>query len=430
MRSRDGQDRRSPSRRSASSAQPDHHRARGREGSRPPRRLIGKTAQLRVLRPREGPRGSVDHSGQACRLARTLYPLLKGVQDELDKGGHRAPGSLDGKKRDWQGPSRRERSFSTSCRMERRRPAARSSACRQPHHHDLRADRQSLSPGIGAPAPGTTTTTCSATSRTIPRTRAGDDRRGPPAARHAEPTSARPASRSSRSSSRERAGTSSTQSLVSWRIEGRSRRASWPARSLSSSTSRSCSTARFVRARHRLQAEPGRHRRERGADHGPASGGEAKDLALVLQTGALPSSSSRSTAPTSRRRSARTRSARPSSRSSAAWRPSRSSCSSSTGSSGSSRSRPGDLRSLPLRGDPPVQRDADAARVRRPDPHDRRRRGREHRHLRAHQGRGAARQIGPAAIAAGYRKGFRTIVDANVVTMITASSSSRWPPQA
>ena len=53
-------------------------------------------------------------------------------------------------------------------------------------------------------------------------------------------------------------------------------------------------------------------------------------------------------------------------------------------------------------------------------PDARRRCGREHRHLRTHQGRGARRQIRAAAIQTGYTKGFATIVDANVVTMITA----------
>ena len=45
---------------------------------------------------------------------------------------------------------------------------------------------------------------------------------------------------------------------------------------------------------------------------------------------------------------------------------------------------------------------------------------REHRHLRTHQGRGGAGRSVRAAIAQGYRKGFATIIDANVVTAITA----------
>ena len=53
--------------------------------------------------------------------------------------------------------------------------------------------------------------------------------------------------------------------------------------------------------------------------------------------------------------------------------------------------RPRDLRAPLLRGDPPLQRDADAAGLRRPDPHDRRRGRRERRRLRTHQGRGARR---------------------------------------
>ena len=47
-----------------------------------------------------------------------------------------------------------------------------------------------------------------------------------------------------------------------------------------------------------------------------------------------------------------------------------------------------------LRGDPALQRDADAAGLRRPDPHDRRRGRRERRRVRTHQGRGARRAIG------------------------------------
>ena len=57
--------------------------------------------------------------------------------------------------------------------------------------------------------------------------------------------------------------------------------------------------------------------------------------------------------------------------------------------------RPGHLRGLPLRGDPPLQRHADPAGLRRHDPHDRRRGRREHRHLRTDQGRGARREIRP-----------------------------------
>ena len=83
--------------------------------------------------------------------------------------------------------------------------------------------------------------------------------------------------------------------------------------------------------------------------------------------------------------------------------------------------RPRHLRGLPLRGDPALQRHADAAGLRRPDPHDRRRGRRERRHLRTHQGR-SARPGSPCAprSQAGYAKGFHTIIDANVVTVITA----------
>ena len=82
--------------------------------------------------------------------------------------------------------------------------------------------------------------------------------------------------------------------------------------------------------------------------------------------------------------------------------------------------RPRDLRGVPVRGDPPLPRDADAAGFRGADPHDRSCGRRERRHLRTHQGRGARGQSVRAAIAAGYAKGFHTIVDANVVTVITA----------
>ena len=51
------------------------------------------------------------------------------------------------------------------------------------------------------------------------------------------------------------------------------------------------------------------------------------------------------------------------------------------------------LRRLPVRDDPALQRDADAAGVRRPRADVRRRSRREHRHLRTHQGRGARREI-------------------------------------
>ena len=124
---------------------------------------------------------------------------------------------------------------------------------------------------------------------------------------------------------------------------------------------------------------------------------EAKNLALVLQTGALPVSFvTRSSSTESRRRSARTRSTRP-------------------------RSRPlvgllvvalflllfyrflglvaviglAIYAALPVRRDPAPPRHADAAGLRRPDPHDRRRGRRERRHLRTHQGRSAVREVRP-----------------------------------
>ena len=76
---------------------------------------------------------------------------------------------------------------------------------------------------------------------------------------------------------------------------------------------------------------------------------------------------------------------------------------------------------LHVRRDPPPRRHADAAGLRRPDPDDRRRRRRERRRLRTHQGGGASR-ANPCALRSppGYAKGFHTIIDANVVTAITA----------
>jgi uncharacterized membrane protein YdfJ with MMPL/SSD domain len=76
---------------------------------------------------------------------------------------------------------------------------------------------------------------------------------------------------------------------------------------------------------------------------------------------------------------------------------------------------------LLLRADQADPGHADAAGHRRPDPHDRRRRGREHRDLRAREGGDrapGARSVN--GIAAGYRKGFSAIIDANVVTIMTA----------
>ena len=62
---------------------------------------------------------------------------------------------------------------------------------------------------------------------------------------------------------------------------------------------------------------------------------------------------------------------------------------------GRRRHGPRDLRRVHVRGDPHPQRHAHAARLRRPDPHDRCRGRCERRHLRAHQGRGAGREVDP-----------------------------------
>ena len=65
------------------------------------------------------------------------------------------------------------------------------------------------------------------------------------------------------------------------------------------------------------------------------------------------------------------------------------------------------LRRVPLRHHPRLRRHADAARVRRPCADVRRRRRREHRHLRAHQGRGARREIDARRDHAGLQEGLR-----------------------
>ena len=185
------------------------------------------------------------------------------------------------------------------------------------------------------------------------------------------------------------------------------------------STSRSCSTTRSGRSPQIDYTQyPNGIDPTATAPRSPASSGhsEAKDLALVLQTGALPVQvQTRSSAPTSRRRSARTRCT---GRRRAAIvgllarrdlpahplplpRPRR-------------RDRPRHLRGVPVRGDPALQRDADAAGLRRADPDDRRRGGRERRHLRTHQGRGARGQVrarrdrAPATPRASTRSSTRT----------------------
>ena len=147
----------------------------------------------------------------------------------------------------------------------------------------------------------------------------------------------------------------------------------------------------------RLQAEPGRDRPDgngrRDLEHRAASARRRTSRSCSRPVRCR-SSSSRSSAPTSRRRSARTRSRR---RRRAAL-------------IGLlvvalfllvfyrflgvvAVDRPRHLRGLPVRGDPALQRHADAAGLRRPDPHDRRRGRRERRHLRTHQGRGARREV-------------------------------------
>ena len=72
------------------------------------------------------------------------------------------------------------------------------------------------------------------------------------------------------------------------------------------------------------------------------------------------------------------------------------------------------LRGVHVRRDPALRRHADAAGLRRPDPDDRRRGRRERRHLRTHQGRGArradrcARRSPPATRRASARSSTRT----------------------
>ena len=66
-----------------------------------------------------------------------------------------------------------------------------------------------------------------------------------------------------------------------------------------------------------------------------------------------------------------------------------------------------DLRRLPLRDHPHLQRHADAARLRGPRADLRRRGRREHRHLRTHQGRGARREIDARRDRPGLPQGLR-----------------------
>ena len=80
--------------------------------------------------------------------------------------------------------------------------------------------------------------------------------------------------------------------------------------------------------------------------------------------------------------------------------------------------RAADLRAVLLRAGQADPDHADAAGHRGPDPHARRRGGREHRHLRARQGGDTRRERGlGTAITTGYRKGLTAIIDANVVTL-------------
>ena len=82
--------------------------------------------------------------------------------------------------------------------------------------------------------------------------------------------------------------------------------------------------------------------------------------------------------------------------------------------------RAGRLRDLLLRPDEADPDHADPAGHRRPGPDDRRRRRLQHRHLRANKGGGAERPLDALGDPEGYRKGIATIIDANVITLLTA----------
>ena len=166
----------------------------------------------------------------------------------------------------------------------------------------------------------------------------------------------------------------------------------------SRSTSRSCSTARSSRRRRSTSSRTrtGSTRRTaapRSPDIGELRRGEGP-RARAADRRAAGQVRARSSAPTSRRRSARTRSARRRTRRSIGLLARRALPARPLPLP---RPRRGDrarhLRGAPLRGDPALQRHADAAGLRRPDPHDRRRGRRERRHLRTHQGRGARREV-------------------------------------
>ncbi len=151
-----------------------------------------------------------------------------------------------------------------------------------------------------------------------------------------------------------------------------------------------------VDAVHRLQAEPRRNPRPERARSTWARAARSRTRRTSRSCSRpvrCPSASRRSSAPTSRRRSARTRCTRrqgghrrPRRRRDLPARP-----------LPLPRPRRGvrarDLRALLLRRDPALQRDADAAGLRRPDPDDRRRGRRERRRLRTHQGRSARREV-------------------------------------
>ena len=71
------------------------------------------------------------------------------------------------------------------------------------------------------------------------------------------------------------------------------------------------------------------------------------------------------------------------------------------------RDRPRHLRRLPLRGDPALQRHADPAGLRRDDPDAGGGRRREHRHLRAREGGVPRREVGARRDRGGLRQGLR-----------------------
>ena len=160
-----------------------------------------------------------------------------------------------------------------------------------------------------------------------------------------------------------------------------------------------------------------------GGGRSPSIGkySEAKDLAIVLQTGALPYVSSSWSAPTisatlgkdSLQQAKIAAAIAPPGRrplpAALLPLPRR-----------DRRGRARDLRRAPVRRHPAPQRDADPAGLRRHDPHDRSRRGRERRHLRTNQGRGPVREVRAGGDRRRLPKGFHTIIDANVVTAITA----------